>query len=358
MIRLGFPVLAVLLLANVTGAADPLEFVPASAGVVVVADNPRKLAEAVTGLDAFKQAQQLAPVRATLRLHHRAPAAADARVRREGTRREVARTARSDSAATASRSRSTSTSTPRRRCSCFPGRTRSRSRRPTRWRSAWSRRNSPGRVRRRSRCATRSRASRPRGSATTPRARDRRHDPRVEQGRGAQGRDRAGDADSSRSRASTRPARDAAKVLPKDPLAWLWLDFAAVKETQAGEGLLRRDPAGLPPDARRRRDHRLPQAVGLPRRRAVPGADRLPAAAAHPRGPRRDVGRTRAARPAEGHARHAAAARTAGRRSTARASTSTSGYMWKNRDKLINAAMPSTTSRRPRRTSRRSCRRR
>ena len=63
MIRLGFPVLAVLILANVIRAADPLEFVPASAGVVVVADNPRTLAETVTGLDAFKQAQQLAPVR-------------------------------------------------------------------------------------------------------------------------------------------------------------------------------------------------------------------------------------------------------------------------------------------------------
>ena len=46
-----------------TCAADPLDCVPSSAHVVVVADHPRKLAEAITGLNAFQQAQHLAPVR-------------------------------------------------------------------------------------------------------------------------------------------------------------------------------------------------------------------------------------------------------------------------------------------------------
>ena len=111
-------------------------------------------------------------------------------------------------------------------------------------------------------------------------------------------------ATSEQSKPRIHPARrDAAKVLPKGALAWLWLNFAAVKETQAGQGLLRRDAAGLHPDLRRRRDHRLPQALGLPRRRAVPGADRLPARLAHPGGPRRNVGRPRAARSAEGRSR-------------------------------------------------------
>ncbi|HSQ57021.1 MAG TPA: hypothetical protein VLM40_14885, partial [Gemmata sp.] len=44
-------------------AADPLDFVPRSAQVVAVADNPRKLAEAITGLDAFEEARRLAPLR-------------------------------------------------------------------------------------------------------------------------------------------------------------------------------------------------------------------------------------------------------------------------------------------------------
>jgi hypothetical protein len=45
-------------------ASDPLDFVPPQAQAVLVAESPRKLAEAVTQLDAFRQAQQLAPVRA------------------------------------------------------------------------------------------------------------------------------------------------------------------------------------------------------------------------------------------------------------------------------------------------------
>src|SRR5262245_27823371 len=64
MTRLSLPAVAILLLTGTHArAADPLDYIPNSAQVVVVADNPRKLAEAVTGLDAFKQAQQLAPVR-------------------------------------------------------------------------------------------------------------------------------------------------------------------------------------------------------------------------------------------------------------------------------------------------------
>jgi hypothetical protein len=64
MTRLAVPAVAFLLFgASSARAADPLDCVPDSAQVVVVADNPRKLAEAVTGLDAFKQAQTLAPVR-------------------------------------------------------------------------------------------------------------------------------------------------------------------------------------------------------------------------------------------------------------------------------------------------------
>lgn len=62
MTRLACPLLAVLFIGNPAGAADPLNCVPPSAGVVVAANNPRLLAETVTGLDAFKQAQQLAPV--------------------------------------------------------------------------------------------------------------------------------------------------------------------------------------------------------------------------------------------------------------------------------------------------------
>jgi hypothetical protein len=63
MIRLVSSFAAALLLASAARAADPLDCVPASAGVVVVVDNPRLLAETITGLDAFQQAQQLAVVR-------------------------------------------------------------------------------------------------------------------------------------------------------------------------------------------------------------------------------------------------------------------------------------------------------
>ena len=45
-------------------AADPLDLVPPSSRVVVVADSPRRLAEAVTGFAAFQEAQKLAPVQA------------------------------------------------------------------------------------------------------------------------------------------------------------------------------------------------------------------------------------------------------------------------------------------------------
>ena len=45
---------------------DPLRFVPAAAQLVVKVEDPRQLAEAVAGLDAVKGARELAPVRAVL----------------------------------------------------------------------------------------------------------------------------------------------------------------------------------------------------------------------------------------------------------------------------------------------------
>ena len=55
------PVLAgvALLLAAPAAQADPLDCIPPAAQVVVVSDSPRKLAEAFTGLDAFRAAQKL-----------------------------------------------------------------------------------------------------------------------------------------------------------------------------------------------------------------------------------------------------------------------------------------------------------
>lgn len=45
--------------ASPSRAADPLDCIPPAAQVVVVSDSPRKLAEAVTGLEAFQKAQKL-----------------------------------------------------------------------------------------------------------------------------------------------------------------------------------------------------------------------------------------------------------------------------------------------------------
>src|SRR5437879_4101825 len=55
---------AVLLLAVSAARADPLDYMPASAQVVVVSDSPRKFAEAVTALEAFQKAQKLPQYRA------------------------------------------------------------------------------------------------------------------------------------------------------------------------------------------------------------------------------------------------------------------------------------------------------
>jgi hypothetical protein len=63
MTRLAASAISLFLATGFVRAADPLDCVPGSAHVVVVADHPRKLAEAITGLDAFQRAQQLAPVR-------------------------------------------------------------------------------------------------------------------------------------------------------------------------------------------------------------------------------------------------------------------------------------------------------
>lgn len=64
MVRLA--VLVALLFVPAARAAepDPLRFVPASVQAVVKVENPRKLADAITTLDAFKQGMALAPVKA------------------------------------------------------------------------------------------------------------------------------------------------------------------------------------------------------------------------------------------------------------------------------------------------------
>ena len=70
--RLGRPALALVaasLLVSPARAADtpdPLRFVPAAAQLVLKVEDPRQLAEAVYGLDAVLDAQELAPVRAAL----------------------------------------------------------------------------------------------------------------------------------------------------------------------------------------------------------------------------------------------------------------------------------------------------
>src|SRR5437764_14679200 len=69
MARFALPALAALILAAPARAADtpdPLAFIPPAAHVVLKVESPRKLAEAVTALDAFKQAEALAPVRTAL----------------------------------------------------------------------------------------------------------------------------------------------------------------------------------------------------------------------------------------------------------------------------------------------------
>jgi hypothetical protein len=55
---------ALLIATGTARAADPLHCVPPSAQLVIVSDNPRKLAEAVTGFDAVQKAQQLPQYRA------------------------------------------------------------------------------------------------------------------------------------------------------------------------------------------------------------------------------------------------------------------------------------------------------
>ncbi|AMV23380.1 hypothetical protein VT84_03155 [Gemmata sp. SH-PL17] len=59
MMRFTLPALALVFAASSARAADPLDCVPASAQLVLAADHPRKLAEAVTGLEAFQKAQKL-----------------------------------------------------------------------------------------------------------------------------------------------------------------------------------------------------------------------------------------------------------------------------------------------------------
>ena len=66
MFRLSLSAVAFLALAvpsQKARAADPLDFMPESTRLVVVVDRPRKLGETITGLNAFKQAQQLPQIR-------------------------------------------------------------------------------------------------------------------------------------------------------------------------------------------------------------------------------------------------------------------------------------------------------
>ncbi len=57
------PALAAVVLAPAVAAADPLQLIPKQAGLVVVVEHPRKLAEAVRDLDAYQSAQSLPTVR-------------------------------------------------------------------------------------------------------------------------------------------------------------------------------------------------------------------------------------------------------------------------------------------------------
>lgn len=59
-------VLLVAPLARAADPPDPLRLIPASAAFVLKVEHPRRLAEAVVGLSAVKDAQQLAPVREVL----------------------------------------------------------------------------------------------------------------------------------------------------------------------------------------------------------------------------------------------------------------------------------------------------
>jgi len=60
MLRLPLLALAALFVAVTSSrAADPLDCIPPSAQVIVVSDSPRKLAEAVAGLEAFQKVQKL-----------------------------------------------------------------------------------------------------------------------------------------------------------------------------------------------------------------------------------------------------------------------------------------------------------
>lgn len=67
MSRLAFSTaLFIALISAGTSRADPLASIPDSVQIVAKIENPRKLFEAITGLDAAKEAQQLAPIKAVL----------------------------------------------------------------------------------------------------------------------------------------------------------------------------------------------------------------------------------------------------------------------------------------------------
>ncbi len=63
MFRRALPVFVLAFVANSARAADPLDCIPPSAQVVIVSDSPKKLVEAITGLEAFQTAQKLSQYR-------------------------------------------------------------------------------------------------------------------------------------------------------------------------------------------------------------------------------------------------------------------------------------------------------
>ncbi len=66
MCRIGLSAIVAVLALTGVGRADPLQFVPDSVQIVAKVENPRKLFEAITTLDAANDVQQLAPVKAVL----------------------------------------------------------------------------------------------------------------------------------------------------------------------------------------------------------------------------------------------------------------------------------------------------
>ena len=322
MTRLACPVLAVLLVAGAARAADPARL---RAGVGRSRGRRGQSAHARRDGHRPRRLPASATTRArpaTLRLHHRAAALADAGVRREGTRREVAgaaRPGRRQRGGAGDRLRVR----PPARDPGARGEGREAGREGVRARVPHGRGGTgPAGVEGEAGPRDGRRASRRCGSATTStppgsappcssRTRPRRSKAAIEQA-----------TPSDRSRASIRlgatPRRCCRRARSRGCGS---TSRRSRKPSRRRTSSTRRGRTSSRPSAPGH--HRLPQAVGLRRRRALSGADGLPAASAHARGPRGTVGRSRPARPAEGRARVARRRSNRPARSTRRASTST-----------------------------------